>query len=158
MLHPSMPIGVLLHESALLHDPACDGAASARRVLAEVGLEGRFEAYPDQLSGGERRRAGVARLLLARPRLVVADEPTAGLDAALKADLLTLMVDRLGPDCALVLISHDLPTVAWACDRICVMHAGQLVDTFATADLRTPAPRHPHTTALLNAAGLGVSA
>jgi peptide/nickel transport system ATP-binding protein len=155
MLNPSMTLGVLLTESANLHDGERRSATKrARVVLDEVGLNGKFDAYPSELSGGERRRAGVARLLLAKPSLVIADEPTAGLDAALKFSLLTLLIERLGRDCAVVLISHDLPTVAWASERIVVMRRGLVVDRFPVAALRTASPRDPHTLALLRSAGM----
>ena len=73
MLNARMTLGRLLRESAALHRPEADARAEALRVLEEVGLTGRDKAFPRELSGGERRRAGIARLLLAKPRLVVAD-------------------------------------------------------------------------------------
>jgi ABC-type glutathione transport system ATPase component len=155
-----MSLAALLDESARLHRPEANARHERQRALDEVGLGGRGEAYPHELSGGELRRAGVARLLLARPRLVVADEPTAGLDAALKASLVELLLERLGPRCAFVLISHDLPVVAWACDRMLVMKGGRIVDRFETAPLRRgatdvgPAERDPVTERLLAAAGM----
>ena len=154
MLNPAMTLGQLLRESSRLHRPEADAAREADAVLEQVGLAGRGGAFPGELSGGERRRAGIARLLLARPKLVVADEMTAGLDAALKATLLDLLFDRVGPSCAVVLISHDLPMVAWACERILVMHGGKIVDRFATAE-RGASDRHPYTVELMAAAGLG---
>jgi len=156
MLNPSMTLGLLLTESAFLHHSEGDPPPMkrARQVLADVGLKGRFSAYPSELSGGERRRAGVARLLLARPSLVVADEPTTGLDAELKYALLKLLLERIGDACALVLISHDLPTVAWASERIVVMKGGQVVDRFPVSSLHTSDPRHPHTCELLRSAGM----
>lgn len=153
MLNPGLSIGALLRESARRHQPGVDPRQAARDALAEVGLAGRERALPHELSGGERRRAGLARTLLARPRLLVADEPTAGLDAALKADLVELMLERAGPDCAVVLISHDLPLVLWACQRVVVMEGGRVVDRFATASRARHEP-HPTTAALLGAAGL----
>jgi ABC-type glutathione transport system ATPase component len=152
MLNPAMTLGQLLRESAALHRPAADPNKEAARVLSEVGLSGRDRALPGELSGGEMRRAGIARLLLARPKLVVADEPTAGLDAALKASLIELLLDRVGPRCAVVLISHDLPVVAWACERIVVMQAGRVVDAFRTSEMGSG--RHPYTVRLLAAAGM----
>jgi ABC-type glutathione transport system ATPase component len=156
MLNPAMRLGTLLRESARLHDPTRDADAAAAEVLARVGLAGREDALPHQLSGGERRRAGIARLLLARPRLVVADELTAGLDAALKAELVELLLDRVGRDCAVVLISHDVPVVLWSCTRVLVMNDGAIVDRFATADVGRTV-HHPHTVALLQASGLDVT-
>lgn len=156
MLHPALPIGLLLEESARLHRPADDPRAAAAEVLELVGLGARYRARPHELSGGEQRRAGIARLLLARPRLVVADEPTAGLDASLKAELLDVLLERVGPACAVVLISHDIATVLWACTRVCVMHEGRIVDAFAVAQLDEGRPRHARTAALLAAAGISV--
>lgn len=153
MLNPEMTLGQLLRESARLHDRERDPVRAAREILFRVGLEGRDGAYPRELSGGERRRAGIARLLLARPRLVVADEPTAGLDAALKADLVELLLDRVGKSCAVVLISHDVPLVLWCCQRVVVLREGLVVERFATSDVGR-VDHHPHTQELLHAAGL----
>lgn len=153
MLHPGLSIGALLRESARRHRPAQDPAVLMQQALDEVGLAGRERARPHELSGGERRRAGLARVLLAQPELLVADEPTAGLDAHLKAELISLVIERAGPSCAIVLISHDLPMVLWATHRVVVMEDGKIVDRFATAELDTHDP-HPRTAALLAAAGL----
>jgi ABC-type glutathione transport system ATPase component len=154
MLHPGLRLGTLLRESVRIHRPeVADPTAEVAQVLDAVGLAGREGARPHELSGGERRRAGLARVLLARPELLVADEPTAGLDADLKAELVTLVKDRVGPRCAIVLVSHDLPMVAWACDRVVVMDRGRVVDRFAARDLQRREP-HPRTAELLHAAGL----
>lgn len=161
MLHPQLSLGALLRESARLHRPDEPAGPAAEGVLDAVGLSGRSGARPHELSGGEQRRAGIARLLLARPKLVVADELTAGLDAALKASLIELLIARVGPDCAVVFISHDLPVVAWATHRVLVMHQGRIVDAFATADIHNAALQQslsPATQKLLAAAGFtGVS-
>lgn len=155
MLNPGMTIGALLWESARLHRPDTDTAQLVQGMLDDVGLSARAGALPRQLSGGERRRAGLARVLMAQPRLLVADEPTAGLDAAMKASLLELMLERAGPACAVVVISHDIPLMAWACARILVMKDGRIVDHFSTADLTTGAHTpHPYTARLFAAAGL----
>jgi ABC-type glutathione transport system ATPase component len=152
MLHPSMTLRQILEESAALHRPEKNASVAAREVLEEVGLGGRHDALPDQLSGGERRRAGFARVLLARPKLLVADEPTAGLDAALKASLVELMFARVGPECAVVLVSHDIAVVAWACHRMVVMKDGKIVDDFPTVELGKR-KHHEYTRTLLSAAG-----
>lgn len=154
MLHPAIPIGVLLAESAALHRPRESVDAAVTEVLTAVGLSDRVHAWPHELSGGERRRAGLARVLLARPALLVADEPTVGLDASLKADLLQLMLNTADPECAVVLVSHDLHAISWATDRIVVMDAGRVVDSFPTKSLVSSEPRHPITEALMAAAGV----
>jgi len=154
MVHPTIPVGLLLRESARLHQPDVDATEAARRALGDVGLSGRESAVASELSGGELRRVGLARVLLARPRLLIADEPTAGLDAARKADLVELLLSRMGPDCAVVLVSHDLPLVLWATDRVVVLSDGMIVDSFTPDELDSDAPRHERTLALIGAAGL----
>ncbi len=153
MLNPAIPVGLLLEESAALHRSSDPPRQAAARALAAVGLEGRWGALPRELSGGEQRRVGIARLLLTRPELVIADELTTGLDAALKAELVELILSHLGPDSAVVFISHDISLVLWSCARVAVMFQGRVVDQFATAGW-APDERHPHTRALLRAAGL----
>ncbi len=153
-IHPRFPLGLQLAESARLHRPELDPRREAARALAEVGLAGREGALLRELSGGERRRAGIARVLLARPALVIADEPTAGLDAGMRAEILELLDRSLGPDCAIVVITHDLPAVTWMCDRAVVMAGGRLVDSFRPDELGAGAPRHPVAAGLLAAAGM----
>ena len=118
-----------------------------------MGLSARLHASPAELSGGERRRLGLGRVLLASPRLIVADEPTAGLDAHRKAELLDLLLAGRGASGrAVLLISHDLPLVAWACDRLLVMVQGRIVEDFPAHALGQ-LPHHPFTAAALRAAG-----
>jgi ABC-type glutathione transport system ATPase component len=150
-LNPGLTVRQTLHESARVHRPGVAGAVD--EALLRVDLRHRADALPHELSGGERRRATLAQLWLADPVLTVADEPTAGLDAARKADLLDLLLARRGPDAGFLLISHDLPLVLYACTRVVVMSAGRLVDSFAPADLAA-VPRHPTTRRLLWAAGM----
>lgn len=135
MLHPHLPIGMLLRESASLHRPGVDARREAARMLEAVGLAGREEALPHELSGGERRRAGLARVLLARPRLLVADEPTDGLDAQSRVEMLELMRDQTDPECAIVMVSHDLEAVARATDRVLVLRSGRITHSLPSAEL-----------------------
>ncbi|MBX2796149.1 MAG: ATP-binding cassette domain-containing protein [Myxococcales bacterium] len=155
MLHPDVPVGALLADSAALHRPEERPRDVARQALTEVGLGERYDALPRELSGGEQRRVGIARVLLARPELLVADEPTSGLDAAVRASMVELLLQRVGSDCSVVLVSHDLSTVAQVCDRVVVMHKGRVVDRFSTTQLRESGwhPSHASTRALLEAAG-----
>jgi peptide/nickel transport system ATP-binding protein len=154
MLHPDLPIGLLLEESASLHRPEQDPRRAAAAALQAVGLEDRAGALPRELSGGERRRAGIARVLMARPRLLVADEPTSGLDAVLKLRMIELMLEAAGSGCAVVLVSHDLTAIEPFCDRIAVLHDGRVVETFTTASLRDGYRAvDPCTAELLEAAG-----
>ncbi|MEN0061556.1 MAG: ATP-binding cassette domain-containing protein [Myxococcota bacterium] len=153
MLHPEVPVGALLTESASLHGHEQPQMA-AEQALQEVGLGGRGASLPRQLSGGEQRRVGLARVLLAKPELLVVDEPTAGLDAAVKRDMLDLMLAR-ATHAAVVMVSHDLKTVARVCHRVVVLAEGRVVEQFRTRDVDASfAPSHPVTAELLGAAGL----
>ncbi len=130
MLNPGLSVRQHLRESAQLHRPDASAADLIARVIRQVGLEHRVDALPAALSGGEKRRVGLARVLIADPRLIVADEPTAGLDAALKADLIDLILASRGPDTATLLVSHDLPLMGFACTRLAVMLVGRIVEEF----------------------------
>jgi len=152
MLNPAMTVSEHLLESALVHGVANPDSV-CETLIQQMGLTHRVNALPHQLSGGEKRRVGLARVLVPAPRLLVADEPTAGLDAGLKADLIDLIVAHRTPQTAVVLISHDLPMVAYAADRIVVMLEGQIVDRFDAHKMGT-VPHHPYTTELLKTAGI----
>lgn len=128
MLHPRLPIGLLLEESAALHRPEADPVRVAAEALHAVGLSDRGLHRPRELSGGERRRAGLARVLIARPELLVADEPTAGLDAELRRRMAALLFESCGPTTALLVVTHDLESVGPHCDRALVMERGRIVD------------------------------
>ena len=152
MLNPGMTVREHLLESARLHRDG-DADSLANEMAEKVGLLHRLDALPKQLSGGEKRRVGLARVLMPQPLLLVADEPTAGLDAALKADLIDAVVAHRTNGAAIVLISHDLPMVAYACDRIAVMLRGEIVDRFDSNELGQ-IQHHPYTRELLAASGL----
>ncbi|MFT5584279.1 MAG: peptide/nickel transport system ATP-binding protein [Cognaticolwellia sp.] len=152
MLNPGWSIREHLHESATLHQSDREAAHIVGKVARQVGLELRLEALPGELSGGEQRRAGVARVLLADPKLIIADEPTAGLDAALRADLIDLLLAAQSPQRALVIVSHDLALIRYACQRVWVMLEGEIVESVAVSDLGR-IEHHPYTTRLLASAG-----
>lgn len=156
MLNPGMTVREHLLESATLHRSG-DPHSIVEDMAHRVGLSHRLDALPKQLSGGEKRRVGLARVLIPEPTLLVADEPTAGLDAALKADLIDAIVAHRDSERTVVLISHDLPMVAYACDRIVVMLEGEIVERFPSAELGKR-DHHPYTQQLLRAAGLLVGA
>ena len=152
-LNPGLRVEAILAESAQLHQPGVPVGPLIADALSTVGLSARRSAWPHQLSGGEKRRVGLAQLHLAAPELVVADEPTAGLDAALKADLLDVLLQRRQRGCGYLIVSHDLPLVAAISGRIAVMLGGRILEELPTA-LLNRVPHHPYTTALLAAAGM----
>ncbi|MBX9365719.1 ATP-binding cassette domain-containing protein [Streptomyces sp. WAC04114] len=126
-----------------------NATAKARTTLARLGLpDGLARRRPGELSGGELRRAALARALLAQPRVLICDEITSGLDTVTRRGLLDLLTAQVRDhgDLALVLITHDLDTAAIA-HRIAVLDAGELVEQ-GPAPRVLAEPRHPLTVAL----------
>ncbi len=125
----------------------------AIELMEAVGIaspDDRVDAYPHELSGGMRQRAGLAIALASEPDLLIADEPTTALDTTTQAQILERL-RRLNAerDLAMVLISHDIGVVADICDRIVVMYAGEVMETGPTERILED-PRHPYTRALLD--------
>jgi peptide/nickel transport system ATP-binding protein len=157
-LDPVRTVGSQVAEAVLLHRGPDREAAAQRavQVLGQVGIaepERVAASYPHQLSGGQRQRAAIAMALACEPELLIADEPTTALDAALARQILQTL-DRLrhAAGMAVMLISHDLGVVAGRADRVAVMYAGRVVEC-APAPEVLAAPRHPYTAALIAAAG-----
>lgn len=127
-------------------------AVRTRELLDMVGLSTTVaQRYPHELSGGQLQRVGIARALSTKPKLLIADEPTAALDVSVRAQVMNLLVDlkqELG--LTLVFISHDLATVSYVADRIGVLYLGRMVERAAT-DAVELTPMHPYTKALLDA-------
>ncbi len=152
-LSPRMTVRSLLAEPLKIRKAYTSGSWARILALAEgIGLGAQLlQRYPHQLSGGQARRVALVRALAAGPSIVLADEPTAGLDISVQGELLNLLRalrDSLG--LGYLLISHNLNVVGRVTDRVMVMYLGQIVESGPTATLfRTPA--HPYTQALLSA-------
>jgi peptide/nickel transport system ATP-binding protein len=131
-LNPTMKIGAQIEESLIYHKVAAkkEAKAYALNLLRQMGLpdaEKRYKQYPHELSGGMRQRVLIAIALACNPSLLIADEPTTALDAALQNQILQLLKQRKSHT-SLLLISHDLSVIEQVCDRILVLHAGQIVE------------------------------
>jgi peptide/nickel transport system ATP-binding protein len=154
-IHPGMRVA-----EAVAEPLAIAGAGNARspqvaEALEEVGLTPAsqfLDRYPHQLSGGQRQRVVLARALVGRPRLVVADEPTSMVDATLRSGIVSLMRDlRDRHGIAFLVITHDLDVAAAVAEEVAVMQSGRIVESGRTAEVfRSPA--HPYTRSLLDAA------
>lgn len=156
-LNPSMTIGRQLDEGLALHRR--DLNAGARRdiilsMLRRVGISdprGALTAWPHEFSGGMRQRIMLAGVMLLKPALLVADEPTTALDAVVQRDVLELMVELTrAENTAVLMISHDLAMVARYTERVVVMRNGEVVETGLTHELLDN-PQHPYTQKLLAA-------
>ncbi len=121
-------------------------------ILEQVGLAPEHaDRYPHQFSGGQRQRVGIARALIMRPKLVIADECISALDVSIQAQVVNLMKDiQQNTGCAYLFIAHDLSMVKYISDRIGVLHMGHLVETGAKDEI-FQRPIHPYTQSLLSA-------
>ena len=126
--------------------------AKISEILEQVGLAPEHASrYPHQFSGGQRQRVGIARALIMRPKLIIADECISALDVSIQAQVVNLMKDiQQKTGCAYLFIAHDLSMVKYISDRIGVLHLGHLVET-GTKDEIFSNPIHPYTKSLLSA-------
>jgi oligopeptide/dipeptide ABC transporter ATP-binding protein len=154
-LNPARTIGQTLRE-ALQAQGRLDRIGAAERVremLDRVGLPAdAAHRYPAHFSGGQRQRIAIARALMARPRLVVCDEPVSALDVSVQASVLNLLRElQRDLELSYLFITHDLPVVRHVSHRIIVLYRGRIMEE-GTAAMVYHRPSHPYTQALLDAA------
>lgn len=153
-LHPTIRIGSQICEVLRAHGVRNRGErqARARRILAKVfagDIERIFSSYPHELSGGQLQRALIAQAIACEPTLVVADEPTAALDATTQREILTLFQSlRHELGIAFIFITHNPMLLAGFADRVLVLYAGKVAEVGPT-EVVLSAPQHPYTQALL---------
>jgi ABC-type microcin C transport system duplicated ATPase subunit YejF len=126
--------------------------ARAEELIEAVGLDrDSLTRFPHQFSGGQRQRISIARALVTRPRILVADEPVSALDVSVRAQVLNLLADLVDEySLTLVFVSHDLGVVRHLCSDVAVMRSGEIVEQ-GTTDQVYDDPAHEYTRALVAA-------
>jgi cystine transport system ATP-binding protein len=130
------------------HRPVDEAVADARRLLAQVGLEAREDAYPSQLSGGQQQRVGIARALALRPKVVLLDEPTSALDPELVGEVLAVIEDLARSGTTMVVVTHEIGFARRVADQVVFMDDGRVVEQGPPEQL-LDAPQHERTRAFL---------
>lgn len=153
-LNPVYTIGFQIMEVLMLHQGLKKRPARQKAIdiLQSVGIpspEQRIDNFPHQLSGGMRQRAMIAMALACNPKLLIADEPTTGLDVTIQAQVLDLMADlRKNFQASMMFITHDLGVVAHIADDVMVMYLGKIVESAGVREIFHN-PRHPYTLGLM---------
>jgi oligopeptide/dipeptide ABC transporter ATP-binding protein len=154
-LDPRFRVRATIEEPLLVHgegDGRANRAERVRDALTRAGLtppELYLDRYPHELSGGQRQRVAIAASLVLDPKLLVADEPVSMLDVSVRAGILALLDDLRRGGLAILMITHDLSTVAHFADRIAVMYLGRIVEEGPAREVIAD-PRHPYTRALVS--------
>ena len=147
-LNPQMRVRAILKEAVTVHQKISDGEVDRKidELLEQVNLKkSKLANFPGELSGGEKRRVGIARVLAVGAKLIIADEPTSALDVSIQAQVVNLLRDlqtRLG--LSYLFISHDLPVVELISHKVAVMYLGKIVE-IGLAQRIAHAAHHPYT-------------
>ncbi len=152
-LSPRLRVESILAQPFLIHGVRMENKTTKiEELLSLVGLPPEFKnRYPHQLSGGQARRIGLARALALSPRLIIADEPTAGLDVSIQGDILNLLGKVQEESKVSVLaITHNLAVIRHISERMAIMYLGRFVEVGSTEEIFAR-PSHPYTQALLAA-------
>lgn len=152
-LDPRMRVRDIVEEPLLVPGQKLNAgqrAAEVSAMLEAVGLDAdAADRYPHQFSGGQRQRISIARALICKPRLLIADEPVSALDVSVRAQVLNLLADLVDEYAlTLVFVSHDLAVVRHLCDRVVVMKDGEIVESGSTEEIYNN-PQHPYTRELI---------
>ncbi|MDQ0200665.1 ABC transporter ATP-binding protein [Neobacillus ginsengisoli] len=153
-LNPRHSVEQILEEPLIVHGIGTkeERRKQVREMLEVVGLSSyHARRYPHQFSGGQRQRIGIAKALMTKPKLIIADEPVSALDVSIQAQVLNLMKDiQKEFQLTYIFIAHDLGVVRHISDRVGVMYLGRLIELAESEELYDN-PKHPYTKALLSA-------
>jgi len=156
-LNPKQTISEALRRPLRLHRVMPPGEMDAyiAKLLDKVGLRPShvyMDRYPHELSGGQRQRAAIARAIVLKPRILVADEPVSALDVSIRTQILNLLKEMKAElQLSMLFLSHDLGVVRFIADRVAVMYLGRIVEIGPVEDIFTR-PSHPYTRVLLSSA------
>jgi len=149
-LNSNMTVKELISEAVQLIESHPDEIDSrVHSLVKEMKLEGKENSFPYELSGGERRRVGLARIMAVKPDLIIADEPVSSLDVSIKGFIINLMLDyHARHDASMIIITHDINMIKEISDRIIVMYKGHIIEEFIWND--SSRQHHPYTQLLLD--------
>ena len=154
-LNPRMTVRQMFYEVLSVHKLCArkDREQECLKVLDLVGLDrNALDRYPSQFSGGQRQRISIARALIMRPEVLIADEPVSALDVSIQAQVINLLIDlKASLNLTMLFISHDLRVIRYISDRVVVMYLGSIVE-MGDAEALFDHPRHPYTDILMKAA------
>ena len=153
-LDPRMSVRELIKEPLDIHNigSKLERNKAVEEIAEKVGIaKSALEKFPHEFSGGQRQRISIARAVINKPDLIVADEPVSALDVSIQAQILNLLKElRNEMNLSFIFISHDLSVVKYFCDEVAVMYLGNIVEYAPTTELFA-APKHPYTQALISA-------
>jgi oligopeptide/dipeptide ABC transporter ATP-binding protein len=153
-LDPRMSVRELIQEPLDIHNigSKAERSKAVEDIAEKVGIaKSALEKFPHEFSGGQRQRISIARAVINKPDLIIADEPVSALDVSIQAQILNLLKElRRELNLSFIFISHDLSVVNYFCDEVAVMYLGNIVEFAPTAELFAN-PKHPYTQALISA-------